>query len=151
MDISDEERLRRSERMRQLHAEGRAGAEFGKLGGRPKKPRMSEIVAEKAREDAEAFYQRLKEIGLYDESSMASIQAIRQVREMEEQERKIEVEQEVRYEQLKRAELEQIVIGNLFELIRTGAIDFEEVIDGEIIAEREALGSGEDDNGFEGE
>lgn len=36
MKLTKAERKRRSERMKQLHAEGRAGGRFGSLGGRPK-------------------------------------------------------------------------------------------------------------------
>lgn len=45
--ISDERRQQMSENAKQLHAEGRlGGSKFGKLGGRPRKPRIADAVLE---------------------------------------------------------------------------------------------------------
>lgn len=50
--ITAEEREKRRQRMLQLHAEGRAGgSEFGKLGGRTRKPRITDALLEWARTD----------------------------------------------------------------------------------------------------
>lgn len=144
LDITEEERKRRSENMKRLHAEGRAGgSEFGRLGGRPKQKRISEILSEKAQKEAEQIWERLRLILYEEKSNKIFLDAFKEIRIMEEQERKIEVEEEVRYEQLKHNELAELVIGNLFELVRGGQIDLGEIIDGEIVEERQAIGSGE--------
>src|ERR1043166_1444853 len=58
MPISEQERERRREMARRLHAEGRlGGSEFGKLGGRPRKVRASELVAERAKDEAKLIAQ----------------------------------------------------------------------------------------------
>lgn len=148
LQLSEEERLRRSERMKKLHVEKRAGAEFGKLGGRPRKKRASELVAEKAAEEADEFWKKLKEIALYDDSTKTSLDAIKHIHALEEQERKIKVEEEVKYDQLKHGELAELVIGNLFELIREGKIDLGDIIEGEVVEERAAIGASENDGSF---
>ena len=63
--ISPEERKRRSEAMKQRISEGKAGPNFGKLGGRPRKKRASEVVAEiasdKGKEIAQVFLDGIDE------------------------------------------------------------------------------------------
>lgn len=49
-----------SERAMQLKEDGKIGGQFGKLGGRPRKPRASEILAEEARKNTEEFIEVLK-------------------------------------------------------------------------------------------
>lgn len=41
------------ERYQQLRDDGKVGPQFGKLGGRPRKPRAAEVVAEHARKEAD--------------------------------------------------------------------------------------------------
>lgn len=69
LNISDEERKRRSERALQLKAEGKIGGQYGKLGGRPRKPRATEIAAEEARNNAEDLIQVFKD-GIDPENPM---------------------------------------------------------------------------------
>jgi hypothetical protein len=144
--ISDDERERRRQHMLRLHAEGRAGAEYGKLGGRPRKKRSSELVAEKAAQEADFIWSKLRE-KVDSENEKVSLDAIKHIHSIEDQERKIEVEEEVRYEQLKSNELREIVLGNFLALIADGRIDLEEIIDGEAFEdeERRAIEPGEID------
>jgi hypothetical protein len=128
--------------MRRLHAEGRAGGQYGKLGGRPKKKRASEVAAEKIAEKGEELFNVLWE-RVHSENEKVSLDAIKQAFILEEQERKVEVEEEVRYEQLKHNELAELVIGNLFELVRSGQIDLGEIVEGEVVEDRPAIGTGE--------
>jgi hypothetical protein len=121
INISEEERERRRQNMLQLHREGRAGAEFGKMGGRPKKPRASEHVAEQVREDAELFYQRMREIVLEGGEKVASA-TFNTLMKIEEQERKITVEEEEKIDQLRREELLALVAEQLRELGESGII-----------------------------
>lgn len=145
LKISDEERERRSIAAKERVAAGvMGGAKFGKLGGRPKKKRSSELVAEKAAQEAEVIWNRLSEL-INSENEKVSLDAIKHVQSIEETERKIEVEEEVRYEQLKHNELRELVIGNLLALIGDGRIDLGDIIEGEatLVEERPALESGE--------
>ena len=126
INITEEERERRRQNMLRLHAEGRAGAKYGKMGGRPKKPRASELVAEKVREDADEFYQRMKDIILEGGEKTATA-AFAQVMRIEEQERKITVEEEEKIDQLRHEELLALVLDQLGELNNSGIITVGEV------------------------
>lgn len=146
MKISEEERLRRSENAKALIASGKLGGkQYGKLGGRPKNKRSSELVAEKAAEEADKIWKKLREIIFESESEKLSLEAIKHVHSLEEQERKVNVEEEVRYEQLKHNELLALVVGNLQALAADGRIEFAEVIDGDAfeVETRPAIGPGE--------
>jgi len=107
--------------MLKLHQEGRAGGQFGKLGGRPKKPRASELVAERVREDAEEYYQRMRQIVLEGGEKVAST-TFTSLMKIEEQERKITVEEEEKIDQLRREELLALVSEQLRELGDSGVI-----------------------------
>lgn len=71
-EISDEERERRRQRALQLKEEGKIGPQFGKLGGRPRKPRVSEILAEEARKDADQMLKVLKD-GIRSDSEKTAL------------------------------------------------------------------------------
>lgn len=126
LELTDEQRKERSERMSRLNAEGKAGAAFGKLGGRPKVRRATEIAVEEIQKEGKALAERLLELTQSD-SEKTSLDAIKLAFGLEEQERKATIEEEVRYDQLKHGELADLVIGNLFELIREGQIDIGEI------------------------
>lgn len=145
--FSEEERLARSERAKALHAQGKlGGAEFGKLGGRPRKKRASEIAAERIAEKGEALVQELLDLALNSESEKIRSENIKLALAIEEQERKATVEEEVRYDQLKHADLTELVIENLFGLLREGKIDIGSFdIEGEVVEEGRLIGSGEED------
>lgn len=132
LNITDEERQARSERMKRLHAEGRAGAEFGKLGGRPRVKRATEIAAEEVEKKGKQLFEALWD-KVQSDSEKISLDAIKFAYELEERERKVHVEEEVRYEHLKQAELAELVITNLVELVGSGSIDLGEIIDAEIL------------------
>jgi len=151
VNISDEERERRRERMMQLHAEGRAGPEYGKMGGRPRKPRASEQIAEKVVEDAEAFYQRLKEIGL-EGGEKNAVGAILALLKIEEQERKIVVQQEEKIDQLRREDLLELVATQLRELTEAGTLPVIEagpitIGDAEVVRDERPTEDGESPSG----
>lgn len=143
INISEEERERRRQNMLRLHQEGRAGAEFGKMGGRPRKPRASEHVAEQVREDAELFYQRMRDIVLEGGEKVASA-TFNTLMKIEEQERKITVEEEEKIDQLRREELLALVSEQLAELRGSGVIPIgeSEVIRDEGLAEISEESSG---------
>ncbi len=116
MELSPQEIERRRDNANQLVAEGRlGGAEYGRLGGRPRKQRASEIIAEKVSSDAELIYARLKEIVETGNDSNA-ISSIKTLLGIEETERKVEEEKEMRFEQLRRDELIKYLATTLGEL-----------------------------------
>lgn len=145
VNITDEERERRRQNMLRLHEEGRAGAEYGKMGGRPKKPRASEHVAEKVREDAELFYERMREIVLEGGEKVAS-STFQTLLKIEEQERKITVEEEEKIDQLRREELLAFVAEQLREARESGIIT---VGDAEVIRDEGLAEDGESLNRIE--
>lgn len=130
-EISDDLRKARSERMKELNASGKAGAAFGKLGGRPKKIRATDIAIEEIQKKGKQLADELLSLALESESEKIRSDNLKQIYALEEQQRKIQVEEEVRYDQLKRDDLLELVIGNLFELVANGEIALTDIIDGE--------------------
>lgn len=105
MQISEEESRRRSENMRKLHAEGRAGGEFGKLGGRPSKKKvLAQKVAEELEGEAENIATRIKDI-IAEGGDRVAIDAIRVAHQYTETARVIEKEEVNELERLDRNEL----------------------------------------------
>jgi len=136
LDITEEERERRRQNALELHAQGKlGGAEFGKLGGRPRKKRATEVAAEKIDAEGEKIATKLMELILESESEKISLDAIKHAHTITEQERKIEIEEEVRYEQLKHNDLLELVVGNLQRLADEGRIELHEVIDSQPVGE----------------
>jgi hypothetical protein len=65
MNLSEAERQGRREQMLRLHREGRAGARFGRLGGRPRTRETDvERIAREAREAADARERERRERGM---------------------------------------------------------------------------------------
>lgn len=129
---TDEEREEQRQRMLALHAEGRAGAEFGKLGGRPRTKRPQERIAERAANEGDRFYDRMMEIVENGRDGEAR-KAIMDVLGIVEKERQIEVEEEQRFAELRRAELEVLVARNFAELVRRRVLSepgSEQIIEG---------------------
>jgi hypothetical protein len=121
VNITEEERERRRQNMLKLHDEGRAGGQYGKMGGRPRKPRASEYVAERVAQDAEDMYERMRQIVL--EGSEKNAGAVwKELMKIEEQERKITVEEEDRIDQLNRDKLLELVQAQFSELAAAGTL-----------------------------
>lgn len=122
MRLSDEERERRKENALQLHSEGRfGGAEFGRRGGRPRKPRASETIAELTASQGREIFARLFQIVVEGKDSDSIKSAVELLR-TEERERQIEEQEEVKIDQLKRDELLEIVANGFNELEAAGII-----------------------------
>lgn len=122
MELTPAEIERRRENANSLVAQGRlGGAEFGRLGGRPRKKRAAELMAEKVSDDASLMYERLKEIFETgkDANAIASIKTLLQI---EENERAIQENEELRFEQLKRDDLIKYIAGTIGELQSQGII-----------------------------
>jgi hypothetical protein len=105
LELSDEEREKRRQRIMALNAEGRAGAEYGKLGGRPRKPRASETIAQKARDDAERLYEILKQNAEEAKRPADQIKAVDTILRIEREDRRDEEREEEKLDQLDRDEL----------------------------------------------
>ena len=129
---TDEEKEQQRQRMLQLHADGRAGGQFGKLGGRPKKPRASERVAERVSGEGDFFYDRHMEIARNGRDGEA-LRAMDKLLNIEEQERKIDAEEEQRIDELNRTQLLEVVRTQWAELLRRGIVGADPVIDGDVI------------------
>jgi hypothetical protein len=143
--ISPEERERRRQRAIQQHqkvvVDEETGLERRAFGGpqprsgRPRKPRASEVIAEKVQGDAEDFYAKLKEIADGKNAGEAR-KAIMDLLAIEEKERVIKVQDDRDIDNMKRDELMKFITQQLAEL----GIDLPEVIEGEyIIVEPEAI------------
>lgn len=127
---TEEEKEEQRQRMLALHEEGRAGGQFGKLGGRPRKKRPQERMAERARDEGDYFYDKLIEV--IENGRMGDRrQAIMNILEIVEKERQIEVEEEKRFDDLRRDELVSVVSGQLEQLLARRVIgNAGDVIDG---------------------
>lgn len=131
MKLSPEERQRRSDLMRRMHAEGKIDpVASGKKGGRPRKVRASEKMAELAASEAQTFFDRMMEIIRHGSDTNARA-AIMDLMKLEEQEREIESEEESRVDQLKRDELISLVAQQLEGLRAAGILP--DVVDGEFV------------------
>lgn len=148
MELSDAERQRRRENMQRLHREGRAGGQFGKLGGRPRKPRASEIIAEKVQAQGNEYFERLHSI-VMESADKNSIAAFKELVRIEEQERKIEVEEEEKIDMLRREELIELVSRQLRELEEAGTLPIITVGEIEVIADAGPSENGETARGIE--
>jgi len=116
MELTQQEIERRRDNANTLVAEGRlGGAEFGRLGGRPRKPRAAEKVAERVAGEADTFFERLKEI-VETGGEANAINSIKTLLQIEENERQIQENEELRFEQLKRDELIKYLATALGEL-----------------------------------
>jgi hypothetical protein len=143
MNLTDEERQRRSEQALELHAQGKlGGAEFGRLGGRPRKPRANETIAELTAAQGKEIFARLFQI-VQEGKDSDSIKSAVELLKSEELERKIQEQQEVKVELLKRDELLEMVANGFRELESAGILPG--IIDGFAVeasdAEFEAVAS----------
>lgn len=91
-------------RMAQLREDGRVGPQFGKLGGRPRKPRASEIIAEEARKQAQNMIKALND-ALEDDSTRIRMDAVRMYTDIEQREASTQID-EAKLDQMPRDQLE---------------------------------------------
>lgn len=110
-ELSEAERLRRSEVAKRLHAEGKfGGPQPGS--GRPRKPRASEVVAEKAREHGELIANTYLEVLQSTQvSAQVKLQASRDWLGVEHQEVDLERKEERDLESLRKDELIEQLMG----------------------------------------
>lgn len=126
-----ERREKQSEVAKQLVAEGKFGGK-GRGQGRPRKKRASEIVAEKVTDEGQAIFDRLMEITRYGKDAN-SISAAKTLLDTEEKERKLQLEEEQAYEDMRGNELAELLYTKLMELSDDGEIKLP-FIEGELIS-----------------
>lgn len=131
MDWTPERREKQREIAKDLVAQGKFGG-AGRGQGRPRNPRASEKIAELVAKDGVKIYDRLMEV-LENGTDSNSILAIREIRAIEENERKIiDQEDEQAIDNLKKDQLLALVITQLLNLGEKGVIPGD-IIEGEII------------------
>lgn len=82
-----------SERAMQLKEDGKIGGHFGKLGGRPRKPRAMEKVAEAATKEAEDIIKVFKD-GIHDDSMRTRLNAANSWLAIEDRETQLRLQEE---------------------------------------------------------
>jgi hypothetical protein len=124
--------------MAQLQAEGKMGPEYGRLGGRPRKPRASEIVAEEAREHADEIVQALKDALAAGQPVSTRLQAAEKWLAAERKEAELQTREPPRdgIEDLSREQLIDLLAPVLARLQAAGRIPSpQEIIDGAQVKE----------------
>lgn len=129
MQLTPEERKRRSELAKRLHAEGRFGG-AGRGQGRPRQRRASEVAAERVAQEANILVDRMMEI-VKNGGFAVSRQAIMDLFKLEEQERLTSVKESEKIDDLKRDELLELVTTQLRALSASGVLP--DVIDGQAV------------------
>jgi len=126
-----ERKEKQREIAKRLVEEGKFGG-AGRGQGRPRKPRASEKVAELVAGDGRRIYERLMSI-LENGTDSNSILAVRELRAIEENERKISDDDENReIDNMKKDQILALVVGKLLELGEKGVLP-DDIIDGEAI------------------
>lgn len=138
--ISDEERERRSRRAKELVAAGKlGGAKFGAMGGRPRVPRASELVAEKVRKSADEIAAAIIDNLSPNKPDHIRLAAARQALEVEAQEERARQTEEREFEKMSDPQLAAFLAEALTGLKGADALgmlfDFsdDDVIDGEAV------------------
>lgn len=102
---SEEELERRRQQMIKLREEGKVGPQFGKLGGRPKKPRATELLAQEAEKHKDELLAVLKDGIDPSQNTSTRLRALEQWLNIERDERKTEMEEEEHDAKMSRDEL----------------------------------------------
>jgi hypothetical protein len=126
MQISDEERERRSRMARELHSKGKFG---GKQpgSGRPKKKRASEIVAEQARAEAENIIEVFRESIRPDNPASVRLNAAREWLKIEQSEADLQLREERQLDGLSTTQLVEMIMGRLSRVQEFGGVLPEEL------------------------
>jgi hypothetical protein len=137
-----ERREKQREVAKKLVEEGRFGGK-GRGQGRPRKKRASEVVAEKVADEGQDIFDRLMEITRGGKNS-ESIAAARTLLETEEKERKLQLEEEQAYEDMRANELGELIWNTLRELSDGDTIELP-FVEGRFIEITEESASGIDE------
>jgi hypothetical protein len=131
MNLSEEERERRRQRARELVAAGKIGGPRAGS-GRPRKPRASEVLAERIRGEADEMFTALKRGLGKDVPQSVTNDTVRTMLMIEENERKIIEDEQRHLETMKRDDLIVALASKLAKLAGAGAIDLP-VIEGRVV------------------
>lgn len=124
-------------RARELQEDGKIGGHFGKLGGRPRKPRASEKVAEAAQKDADQIIKVFREL-VNSESEKTRLAAANSWLAIEQEETKLRLQEERQEFDIGQASREQLLeylksalapgtpLANQLEYVDGTAIDLDE-------------------------
>lgn len=113
LDISDDERVARSERMKKLHAEGKAGPQFGKMGGRPRKKRAGEEVAEGASDDRKKILEVFRRAIDKDQPISIQMKGAEALLKAEEREGRLSMDEEEHVERMSGGDLAKFLAQKL--------------------------------------
>lgn len=138
--ISDEERQRRRERVAQMREQGKFGGRQPGA-GRPRKKRVSELIAEQMADEAQVIYDRFMTIVRNGQDSNA-ISAGRTLLDIEREERARDEKRQERVEDLRRDELLVLVAEQLKELQNAGIPGLGNIVDGEFVEVEDASTTG---------
>lgn len=131
MELSDEERERRRQRALALHEEGKfGGPQPGS--GRPRKKRVSEVIADQVDEEAQIFFDRLMQI-VREGTDSNAITAARELISISEKEAIRKDREDERIDDMHRDQLILLVATQLKELSDRGLIPNLPIIDGELV------------------
>lgn len=121
MQISEEERKRRSELAKQLHQKGKFG---GKQpgSGRPRKKRASEIVAEQARAEADEIIQVFRDSIRSDNPASVRLNAAKEWLKIEQSEADLQLREERQLDGLTTNQLVEMIIGRLERVQQFGGV-----------------------------
>lgn len=142
LNLTDEERQRRSELAKQLHAQvvdpdtgQRAFGGRQPGAGRPRKIRAAELVAEEAKKSASDIVAALKRSIDPKQPASIQLQGARQWLEIENKEAALQLQEEKEYHKFSDEELAYQLAQKFMELNAKGALDgaISEMSDGEII------------------
>lgn len=130
MELSVEERQRRSDLAKRLRSEGKLGGPKSKENaGRPRVKRASELVAEGIREDAPKILKALR-MALAADSPSVKLKAALEMLNIEREETKIQLKEEKQaYENMDRDKLLGL-IGERFKQLKKEGVDVEQLIFG---------------------
>lgn len=144
MQLSDEERKRRSELAKSMHKRGKFGG-VQKGSGRPRKQRAQEIVAEKIREEADAIFASLKQ-ALKSDAPSVKLKAALAMLDIETKEQELKIKEETRqFENLGKEKMLELISERIKSLKEQG-IDLTalDIIEGSAIeVESKQIESGE--------
>lgn len=121
MQISEEERRRRSELAKQLHQKGKFG---GKQpgSGRPRKKRASEIVAEQARAEADEIIQVFRDSIRSDNPASVRLNAAKEWLKIEQSEADLQLKEERQLDGLTTGQLVEMIMGRLSRVQQFGGV-----------------------------
>lgn len=105
LDITPEERQRRSDAMRERMKQGKVGPQFGALGGRPKVKRASELVAEQAAKDAARIVQVFQDAIDPGQTITTRLKGAQGYLDIEKDERRLEMDEEEHHANMSQGDL----------------------------------------------